>query len=193
MNTNMNTNVNTNMNTNMNAGINTRPAIKTKMMITTAMFAALTCAATFAVKIPTPATGGYIHPGDAVVILSGVMLGPVYGVLAAGIGSMMADLLGGYLLYAPITFLIKGMIAFLCGVVYQRMKKTGRMHHLAVGIGGMLDMFLVAGGYFFFESFIYGLAAAWMSVPANLIQGASGLVIALALYPILHAVPGMKV
>ena len=56
---------------------------QTKKIILAALFAALTCAATMSIQIPTPGTGGYIHPGDAIVILSGVILGPAYGFLAA--------------------------------------------------------------------------------------------------------------
>ena len=82
----------------------------TKTLVLTALFAALCCVATMSVRSPTPGTGGYIHPGDAIVILSGVVLGPLYGFLAAGIGSCMSDLLGGYLTYVPITLLIKGLV-----------------------------------------------------------------------------------
>ena len=42
-----------------------------KKIVMTALFAALSCVATMSIHIPTPGTGGYIHPGDAVVILSG--------------------------------------------------------------------------------------------------------------------------
>ena len=94
-----------------------------KKHVITALFAALTFAATMAIRIPTPGTSGYIHPGDALVILSGVILGPSYGFLAAGIGSALADLLGGYFIYVPITFVIKGLIALLSGLIYQ---KAGR-------------------------------------------------------------------
>ena len=38
-------------------------------MVTAALLAALTCAATMSVRIPTLGTGGYIHPGDALVIV----------------------------------------------------------------------------------------------------------------------------
>ena len=41
---------------------------QTKKIILAALFAALTCAATMSIRIPTPGTGGYIHPGDAIVI-----------------------------------------------------------------------------------------------------------------------------
>ena len=42
-----------------------------KKIVMTALFAALACVATMSIRIPTPGTGGYIHPGDAIVILSG--------------------------------------------------------------------------------------------------------------------------
>ena len=82
-----------------------------KKLILAALFAALSCVATMSIRIPTPGTGGYIHPGDAIVILSGVILGPVWGFLAGGIGSALSDLIGGYFIYVPITFVIKGLVA----------------------------------------------------------------------------------
>lgn len=61
--------------------------ITTREIVLTALFAALACVATMVIRIPTPATSGYIHPGDAIVILCGLILGPRYGFLAAGLGS----------------------------------------------------------------------------------------------------------
>ncbi len=97
-----------------------------KKIVMAALFAALACVATMSIRIPTPGTNGYIHPGDAIVILSGVVLGPVWGLLAAGIGSAMADLLGGYFVYVPITFAVKGLIALFAGLVYQKMATDKR-------------------------------------------------------------------
>ena len=93
--------------------------INTKRIVMTALFAALACVATMSIRIPTPGTNGYIHPGDAIVILSGIILGPVYGALAAGLGSAMSDLLGGYFIYVPITFIIKALIAMLSGYAFK--------------------------------------------------------------------------
>ena len=157
----------------------------------TALFAALACVATMSIRIPTLGTNGYIHPGDAVVILSGIILGPVYGFLAGGIGSAMADLLGGYFIYVPITLIIKGLIALISGIIYQRFGKTKKSRYICVVIGGITDIVLVAGGYFICEFFMYGAGAA-ASIPANLIQGAGGLIISLVLYPILIAVPDIR-
>ncbi len=163
-----------------------------KKIVMAALFAAFACVATMSIRIPTPGTGGYIHPGDAVVILAGVILGPVWGFLAAGIGSAMADLLGGYFLYVPITFVIKGVVAFVAGVIYQRIGRAWKSRCLAVALGGVGDILLVAGGYFLCEVALYGVAAAAASVPANLIQGVSGLVIGMLLYPMLIAVPDIR-
>lgn len=163
-----------------------------KKVVMTALFAALACVATMSIRIPTPGTGGYIHPGDAVVILSGVILGPVWGLLAAGIGSAMADLLGGYFIYVPITFAIKGVVAFAAGILYQKLGRTSKSRYAAVIFGGIADMIFVAGGYFLCEIPLYGASSAAASIPANLIQGISGLVIAFVLYPILLAVPDIR-
>ena len=164
---------------------------KTREIVLTALFAALACVATMAIRIPTPATGGYIHPGDAVVILCGLILGPRYGFLAAGLGSCAADLFGGYFLYVPATFIIKGLIAYLTAKAAQHLPDTTKGHFMGVIAGGVLDIILVAGGYFVFEYFIYGLGAA-ASIPANAIQGVSGLIIALVLTPVLSAIPNVK-
>ena len=94
---------------------------QTQKLVLTALFAALTCVATMVIRIPTPGTGGYIHPGDALVILSGLILGPAYGFIAAGLGSGLSDLIGGYLFYVPATFLIKGLVACLAALAYQRL------------------------------------------------------------------------
>lgn len=157
----------------------------TRKMTAAALFAALTCVSTIAIRIPTPGTGGYIHPGDAFVIISGIFLGPAWGALAAGIGSALADVLGGYFIYAPITLVIKGLIALLTGLVTVALRKRNIKKYWSVPVGGIVDIVLVAGGYFVCEIPMYGLAAALLSVPANAVQGVSGLVIALILYPVL--------
>ena len=162
-----------------------------KKLILAALFAALSCVATMSIRIPTPGTSGYIHPGDAIVILSGVILGPVWGFLAGGIGSALSDLIGGYFIYVPITFVIKGLVALAAGLLYQKVGKNQKSRYIAVILGGVADIILVAGGYFVCAFFIYGAGAA-ASIPANIIQGVGGLVISCILYPILISIPNVR-
>lgn len=163
-----------------------------KKLVLAAVFAALTCALTMVIKIPTPGTGGYIHPGDAMVVLCGVLLGPWYGFFAAGIGSMLADLLGGYFVYVPATFLIKGLIAYLAGYFYRKAIEKNGKPVAGVVLGGIADIVLVAGGYFLFEFFLYGISGAAVSILPNVVQGISGLVLSLVLYPVLSAIPDVR-
>ena len=114
-----------------------------KKLILAALFAALSCVATMSIRIPTPGTGGYIHPGDAIVILSGVILGPVWGFFAGGIGSALSDLIGGYFIYVPITFVIKGLVALAAGLLYQKVGKNQKSRYIAVILGGVADIILV--------------------------------------------------
>ncbi len=162
-----------------------------KKLILAALFAALSCVATMSIRIPTPGTSGYIHPGDTIVILSGIILGPVWGFLAGGIGSALSDLIGGYFIYVPITFVIKGLVALAAGLLYQKVGKNQKSRYIAVILGGVADIILVAGGYFVCEFFIYGAGAA-ASIPANIIQGVGGLVISCILYPILISIPNVR-
>ena len=88
-------------------------------LVIAAMFASLVCVATMVIKIPTP-TNGYVNLGDCIVLLSGWLLGPVYGIAAAAIGSMLADLFAGYPVYAAATFVIKGTVALIAWLILGR-------------------------------------------------------------------------
>lgn len=160
---------------------------QTKSLVLAALFTALCCIATMVIKIPTPGTGGYIHLGDAFVILSGILLGPIYGGLAAGLGSALADLIGGYFVYVPITFVVKGIIGLVAALIYHRLCKKIASSVVRCILCGVFATVFVAAGYLAFEVFIYG-AGALASVPANLVQGASGLVISSVLLPILQKI-----
>lgn len=164
---------------------------KTKRLVYGALFAALTCVATMSIHIPTPGTGGYIHPGDALVVLSGIVLGPLYGGLAAGIGSALADLIGGYYIYVPITFVVKFIIAAVVAVVFRKASSFGIPKVPACIICGSFSTLLVAGGYCFFEYFLYG-TGAFASVPSNIIQGISGLIFSTILLPVVSRIPDFR-
>lgn len=143
------------------------------------MLAALCCVATMIIKIPSPLKG-YVNLGDAVVLLSGWLLSPVYGFAAAGIGSALADVFSGYLIYAPATFIIKGIMAIITYFSFRGMhNKLGKMP--ARIIGGVLAEMEMILGYFVFEGFMYGFAPSLVNIPANGVQGIAGLVIGIIL------------
>lgn len=94
----------------------------TKKIVYGAFMASLITVATMVIHIPS-AFNGYIHLGDGLVLISGILLGPMTGGISAGIGSMMADFLSGYSFYAPATLIIKALASFFSGYLYQRLIK----------------------------------------------------------------------
>lgn len=156
--------------------------MKTKKIVISALIAALTCVATMIIKIPSPLKG-YLNLGDCVVLLAGWLLSPLYGFLAAGIGSALADIFSGYALYAPATFVIKGLMAIAAYFVFMALKdKTGNI--TARIISGLSAEIIMILGYFVFEGFVYGFTPSIVNIPANAIQGAAGLILGIILVKI---------
>lgn len=169
-------------------------------MVMTALMMGLILAATSLFKIPVPMTQGYVHLGDAMIFLSVLLLGKKYGAAAAGLGSALGDILGGYAYFAPWTFLIKFLMAFVCGLVieraYSRKEKKYRLaaernpeealpkiritgaEVLGIVLGGLV----MTAGYFLVEVPMYGhWGTALAEVPWNIAQFAVGGVVATAI------------
>ena len=147
----------------------------TRKLVMAAMLAALTCVATMIIKIPSPLKG-YLNLGDGVVLLAGWMLNPLYGFLAAGIGSALADVFSGYLIYAPATFIIKGLMALIACYGFKMLRnKLGNLPS-RITTGVVAEVVMIAG-YFVFEGFLYGFAPSLVNIPANGVQGVAGLIL----------------
>lgn len=68
--------------------------------------------------IPTPVDNTRLHLGNVMCLLSGFLLGPVPGGLAAGFGSLFYDLTNPlYVAESPITFIMKFAMGWLCGKI----------------------------------------------------------------------------
>ena len=159
-------------------------------LVLTAMFAALAYVATTIIQIPIPATGGYINLGDCVVLLGAFLLGPIYGALAGGIGSALADILSGYAQYAIGTFVIKAAMAAIAALIYYALKSKIK---ISSPIAAIIGEIIMIAGYFIYESVFlgYGLGAA-AAIPGNAIQAVAGAVSSVLLYHALYLVPQIK-
>ncbi len=143
----------------------------------TAMLIAVTAVFTLLIRIPIPATQGYVNFSDVATLFSGFTFGAVTGGLAGGIGAAIADLVGGYAQYAPLTLLAHGTQGLLAGLIGHK----GTPLRLALGwAAGMVAM---VGIYFAGEALIYTTPAnALVEVPFNLLQNAVGGIIGIPLY-----------
>lgn len=178
----------------------------TKSLAVTALMTAFTCIATMSIRIPSP-TLGYIHPGDCLVLLCGVILGPVAGFLAAGIGSMFADILSGYVIYAIPTLIIKGVTALIASLLFRRLKQVWNTKQtflfIAAGIPAEINMIfgyflnkiiqtMFLAGSYRYETFAAGFTSALSGIFTNCVQGAAGVFLGILLLPVLSQIPDVR-
>lgn len=106
---------------------------KVETLVMTALMTALITVVTIIIPIPVPFTNGYIHLGDSMIFLAVIVLGWKYGAIAAAIGSALADILIGFVYWAPWTFVIKGGMALILGlIIYQSAKSKVRFTFTSV-------------------------------------------------------------
>ena len=148
--------------------------MKTKLIVTGALMAALTTIATIMVRIPTPLKG-YINLGDCVVLICALLLPIQYGVLAAGIGSALADVFSGYIIYAPATFLIKGIMVVIVYYMCKYKRANINSFSMLVISGILAELFMVLG-YYLYEGVLYGFIPSAVNIPSNLLQGVVGVI-----------------
>ncbi len=141
----------------------------TAKLVRAALMTAIVMALTLIV-LPLPMSEGYINLGDAGVYAAVAAVGGVWGVAAAALGSMLADIILAYSLYAPATLIIKGLAALFALMVLRKLKGAWRL------LGLLASGVFIACGYLVFETFFVtdSFAVALVNLPFNLVQAAIG-------------------
>lgn len=167
-----------------------------KKLVLNSLMIALVFLATYFTRIPTPLPGGYFNLGDSVVILAAVFLGPVAGMAAGAIGSCLADLAAAAFIFAPVTFIVKGLEGLVAGLLATMAlrRKTAGQNLFSAGmvVSVMVGIIIMVAGYFVAEAFMlgffgegFGLAAAIAELLPNLIQGGLSAVLSYILITLL--------
>jgi uncharacterized membrane protein len=146
-------------------------------LVITALMIALTFGMTFInVRLPIAANGGLVHLGNIPLLIAAVIFGKRTGALAGGIGMALFDLVGGWTLWAPFTFVIVGLMGYVVGAMTE--KHCGyRWYMAAIAAACAIKI----AGYYVAESIIYGnWLAPVASIPGNLVQMGLAAVVVLA-------------
>ena len=165
-----------------------------KKLVLNSLMIALVFLATYFTRIPTPLPGGYFNLGDSVIMLAAVFLGPIGGIAAGAAGSCLADLAAGAFLFAPVTFVVKGVEGLAVGLLAAGYRKaqgktrtvdTGKVislrnsaqSRLALLLAVIVGAAVMVAGYFLAEAFLlgafdkaFGLTAAITELLPNGIQ-----------------------
>ncbi len=107
-----------------------------KTLVYSGLMVALVFVTTFSIKVPVPFTQGYIHMGDSMIFVASILFGWKVGALAGGVGSMLADIVGGYAGWAVPTLIIKSVMGIIVALVAAEYKKK----KTAKGIISLLSM-----------------------------------------------------
>ncbi len=143
-------------------------ASKVRLMALTALMTAVTIVFTLVVRIPVAPTRGYITLADVAVYFSAFAFGPLVGFLTAGLGTGLADLIGGYPHWMVLSFLIHGLQALAAGFIGRR--GTLVSYVLAVLGGGVI----MVAGYYGAAALLYGTGPALSEVIGNCLQVSAG-------------------
>ncbi|NLB61910.1 MAG: ECF transporter S component [Clostridiales bacterium] len=148
---------------------------KTKKIVLGGLFAALITLVTY-LAIRIPGGSGYIHLGDSVIFVAAFVLGGLGSAAAAAVGSALTDIILGFAIYAPGTFVIKGLTALVAAMLMKAFKPKLRI--LAILIASLI----IPIGYFAYElSFITTFEVAIVNIPFNLLQTTVGSIVGYAL------------
>ncbi len=162
--------------------------MKVRQLTVTALLIGLVALATLVIRIPLSATQGYVNVGDVMIFVSALLFGPKVGFLAGGLGSALADLQAGYAMWAPWTFVIKGLEGAIVGFLGSKAFRSRKVS-LNVVLAMVAGASWMAVGYFFAAAYFYGWAVALIDTPANVIQGSVSIALAI---PLLYALRRFK-
>ncbi len=170
--------------------------LNTKRIVYTALMAALVYAATM---IAFPLFGSKVRLANSVSLLGSLLMGPVMGGLASGLGSLIYDIQTGYGFESIITFVSKFAMAWVCGTIAfsgGRRSEDHKWNLLAVTGGAWTYVALYMLKTYVFQRFVFGfpMDAVWATMmskfPASAINAVAAMVIAPILYTAIR--PALK-
>ncbi|GIM28359.1 membrane protein [Clostridium polyendosporum] len=160
---------------------------KTKYMVETALLTALVFVATafINIRLPFVSNGGLVHLGTVMLFVTAIVFGKEKGAIAGAVGMAIFDLSSGWALWAPFTFIVRGIMGYMVGAVTWSKNRDGNnlmVNIFAVILSGAWMIF----GYYITEGILYGnWIAPVASIPGNVTQIVIGLILGLPIAKVL--------
>lgn len=143
---------------------------KTRMLVLNALFITLTFLATtfINIRLPLMGNGGLIHLGNVPLLIAAFVLGKKSGAIVGAFGMALFDIISGWTLWAPFTFVIVGAMGYVAGLIAEKLPgKKSFVYILAIAVALIIKVV----GYYFTEVILY---SNWIqpfgSVPGNIMQ-----------------------
>ena len=153
--------------------------LEIRQIVLTGVMIALVAVFTLAIRVPFAPTRGYFNFSDVAVFFAGFAFGPWMGLIAGGVGAGLADVVGGYAMWAPLTFFAHGLEGLVAGYVAGRSKGVAQMI-----IGWALGAVIMVALYFLGEASVYNMGvgpAASEALTINIPQVVAGGIVSIPL------------
>jgi len=164
-----------------------------KLCVVAVMAVLVMVASRLQIKIPAMLGVNRFHLGNTMCAMSGILLGPWWGGLAAGLGSALFDIVMDPTFFtdAPITFVTKGLYGLVSGLVFFKVfkRKSNYVTEVVATLCGAVTYIILylAKKYFLDALLVAGMdaAGAWLivieKIPSSLFNG----IVAVIFAPIL--------
>ncbi|AKH96820.1 ECF transporter S component [Halanaeroarchaeum sulfurireducens] len=139
-----------------------------------AMSAVVAAAVTVSTMVSIPVGIGYLNFGEVVIYTAAFLFGGVVGGLGGGVGAAAADVILGYGMFAPVTFVAKGIEGFIVG---RLAGDSIRSKAIAVAAGAP---FMIAA-YVLTVAYLEGIPLAIPELAIDILQAVVGFAVALPL------------
>ena len=159
----------------------------TKDMVETALLTALVFVATafINIRLPILASGGLVHLGTVMLFVTAIVFGKEKGAIAGAVGMGIFDLSSGWALWAPFTFVVRGIMGYMVGAIAWSKSKNGNSLSLNLFAVILSSVWMIAG-YYATEGILYGnWVSPAASIPGNVTQIVLGLILGLPIAKIL--------
>ncbi len=150
----------------------------------------LICALSFvATYLMIPMPIGNINLGDGFLLAFMWLFGSVPSVFAVSIGVAICDIVSGFAVYAPATFIIKALMAFAAFFLRKLLVHINVADFAARLLSAVVAEIIMISGYFIYEALFlsYGLSAT-VGLITNTIQAIGGLILGFLLYKALSCI-----
>lgn len=149
------------------------------------MLIALVFIATYFIrfKLPFGGSGGLVHAGNIPLFVIAMLLGPKEGAISGAFGMALFDIASEYIVWAPATFIIRGIMGFIIGYIFVKGKENNWSLIVMVILAIVISSVEMIFGYMLFDVFMFGdWLAAFLSVIGDTTQLLIGWLGAIPLY-----------
>lgn len=144
------------------------------------------------IKLPIAANGGLVHLGTGMLFMASILFGPKKGALAGGLGMALFDVMSGWTVWAPGTFVARLLQGYIVGKIAWSNGQKGNSVGLNI-LAMVVSVPVMAGVYYVFEAIMYGnWVQPALSIPGNITQNVIGMIVAIPVCLVLKKTPLFK-